>query len=547
MRTRIRRTAAIAAGTVLAAAAVVVAGSPVGAHGGSGGTPGITTPLVDVAADGSCPDGGTAASGYCYYAPWKWHLDRLPVRWTIYPNAPGVTGEEAAVRAAFDTWENDSASAVDFVYGGTTTSASTCGDGNNGVSWRLFPDTNGAEPDPVAWMQPCSADAMGQREFDIEFNTHYQWAVGSVAGKYDIQSIAVHEVGHAIGFAHVRDCNQVMGIKVIDGKRYNCFANMSDLRRTLGNGDLNGVRAMYPAYWRSAWAARGRPAVGIQGDPDVASWGEGRLDVFVRGGDDRIYQLTHEPTTGWAPTWRDLGAPTAVPAGSVVPIAETRATSSPAAVSWGPGRIDLVVKGPDNHVWHNAYTNGSWTGWIDDRGGILGGGPDIASWGQNHLIIVGAAPSGAMYDMVYDASLGGWQPWHALSGVTTHDPTAVSWESGRVDVFVRGSNGQMYQRYFVNNAWSPGWASRGAEVIHSAPDVASWGAGRLDIFAKATSGDGPVKHYDYQHPSWGTWAVNTQGTLASGPGAVSWPDGPNRIDVFAVSPTNQLYQLTYSR
>ena len=30
-------------------------------------------------------------------------------------------------------------------------------------------------------------------------------------------------------------------------------------------------------------------------------------------------------------------------------------TSEPAAVSWGPGRIDTFVRGTDNHMWHKWY------------------------------------------------------------------------------------------------------------------------------------------------------------------------------------------------
>jgi hypothetical protein len=40
-------------------------------------------------------------------------------------------------------------------------------------------------------------------ESDIRFNTKYPWAAGARAGRYDIQSAAVHEFGHVFQLDHV--------------------------------------------------------------------------------------------------------------------------------------------------------------------------------------------------------------------------------------------------------------------------------------------------------------------------------------------------------
>ena len=35
---------------------------------------------------------------------------------------------------------------------------------------------------------------------------------------------------------------------------------------------------------------------------------------------------------------------------------------SPGAVAWGPDRLDVFVRGTDNQLWQMAYAGGTWTG-----------------------------------------------------------------------------------------------------------------------------------------------------------------------------------------
>ena len=55
----------------------------------------------------------------------------------------------------------------------------------------------------------------------------------------------------------------------------------------------------------------------------------------------------------------------------------------------------------------------------------------------------------------------------------------------RIDVFVRGTDNQMWHKFgFGSGQWS-GWEPQGG-VLTSGPDVASWGSGRLDVFVRGT-------------------------------------------------------------
>jgi hypothetical protein len=43
-------------------------------------------------------------------------------------------------------------------------------------------------------------------------------------------------------------------------------------------------------------------------------------------------------------------------------------TSSPAATSPTSGAIDVFVRGTDNGLWENSFSNGSWSGWTSVGG-----------------------------------------------------------------------------------------------------------------------------------------------------------------------------------
>ena len=75
--------------------------------------------------------------------------------------------------------------------------------------------------------------------------------------------------------------------------------------------------------------------------PAAVSWGPNRIDVFYRGGDNAL----------WHRAWNGSEWTGEEKLPSIM-------TSAPAAVSWGPDRIDVFYRGADNALWHRAW-NGS--------------------------------------------------------------------------------------------------------------------------------------------------------------------------------------------
>jgi len=125
----------------------------------------------------------------------------------------------------------------------------------------------------------------------------------------------------------------------------------------------------------------------------------------------------------------------------------------------------------------------------------------------------------------------GKPPGVALSG----RPAAVSWNSDRIDVFVRATNNTLWQRFFAGGSWVTGWFQMQGITATSSPAVSSWGPNRLDLFVKGA--DNAAWHTWFDN-AWGFWE-SLGGTLTSDPTAVSW--GFGRIDVFARGAGNQVY------
>ena len=153
----------------------------------------------------------------------------------------------------------------------------------------------------------------------------------------------------------------------------------------------------------------------------------GNADVFVHGTDDALW---YKQRSGqyWS-TWASLGG---------------ALNSSPAAVSWGDGRIDVFVRGTDGAVWTRATTNGgsSWSGWKGLSGALASGsGPAACSWGAGRLDLFVQGTDNGMWHKSYT---GTWSSWGSLGGALSSSPAAAS-GGNRIDVFVRGTDGEVWE------------------------------------------------------------------------------------------------------
>ncbi len=151
-------------------------------------------------------------------------------RYKINENTSDLIGEGAAIQAAFPAW-SAAGSMFRVAYLGTTTTTdnSTTAERNK-LNEIFFASSGFTDSGILAWNRYWYEGSVIV-ESDIVFNDFHPWANGAVVGKFDIQSVALHELGHTVGLDdQYLDYSEVMG-----AGKYN------STRRALTQAEINGA------------------------------------------------------------------------------------------------------------------------------------------------------------------------------------------------------------------------------------------------------------------------------------------------------------------
>ena len=108
--------------------------------------------------------------------------------------------------------------------------------------------------------------------------------------------------------------------------------------------------------------------------------------------------------------------------------------------------------------------------------------------------------------------------WHSLGGQIPAGtgPAACSWGSGRLDVFVQGTDGALWHKWYTGTSWS-GWESLGGSLT-SSPAATSPASGLIDVFARGS--DGALWYKDWNGAAWSSWhSLGGQIPAGTGPAA----------------------------
>jgi len=134
------------------------------------------------------------------------------------------------------TWTDVPTSSLAFSYGGTTNRCPSlvneCPgpqtyDGKNDVGWLKL---SGCCTLAVTWFSTSRDEA------DMGINTRFKWSTGvpTPTGRYDLESVILHENGHVAGLGHSSDTSAVM------------YAYYGGPRRDLHQDDVDGISFLYP-------------------------------------------------------------------------------------------------------------------------------------------------------------------------------------------------------------------------------------------------------------------------------------------------------------
>ncbi len=274
----------------------------------------------------------------------------------------------------------------------------------------------------------------------------------------------------------------------------------------------------------SGWYSLGKPTGGTVEWPVIGQNQDGRLEIFaqVRGLGSwpylSIYQIFQWlPGTWFLSNWNALGSSDAQAAPSV---------------GWNQdGRLEVFAQslkvakggpcpGPHYDIEHIGQTaiNNGWNSWasmetISASSCIDANGPYAGRNQDGRLEIFVKGSDGNVWRKAQVAANGSWGSWSSMGmpGGISIDPIlcASRQQNGSQAIFVRGSNYEIYLNYQTapNGGWS-GWVGMGKPngVRLGSPVVSQNQDGRLELFASGD--DGGIWHKWQVAPNsfWSGWA-----------------------------------------
>ena len=186
--------------------------------------------------------------------------------------------------------------------------------------------------------------------------------------------------------------------------------------------------------------------------------------------------------------------------------------------------IHVFAVGLDNQLWHTfKLKNQNWIPWSSGEEKIpklnvgIKSAPSVVSPKAGRFDIVVQGNDNHIYHLSWDGESGGWFPWEDLNGQATAVPTCCWWGYETFHVFARGTDGQIWHKYYD-------WSSRKWHNPHNPADNLGWGndvpahpngmissapvavvdlEGRVDIFAKAFGAE--VWNVRWNGTNWESW------------------------------------------
>src|SRR5262249_45086107 len=193
-----------------------------------------------------------AAGGQRVTLKWPQATVRYAISNTSVPNVTTADFQAAAGRA-FATWEALPTAAITYQFTGFTSALPGRDDGISTLGFQSRPDLDRVLAATNFVIDSANGALL---ESDIFFNSSFPWSVApnGETGRFDVESIALHEIGHMSGLGH-----SALGeteLRVGGGRLVTAseavmfpiaFTAGSIAGRTLKADDIAGVTDLYPS------------------------------------------------------------------------------------------------------------------------------------------------------------------------------------------------------------------------------------------------------------------------------------------------------------
>ena len=193
---------------------------------------------------------GTTANGRSVTLKWP----SMPVRYFVTDRSGGGVSApqfEQAVARAWASWDQVDSAELSTEFAGFTASAPSLNDGISTIGFSDRPDQDRVLGATNFLVDTVSGDIV---ESDIFLNSAFEWSVVGPGepNRFDVESIALHEIGHMLGLAHSAlgetelraGGRRVLGAEAVMFPI--AFSSGSTQGRTLKADDITGVSDIYP-------------------------------------------------------------------------------------------------------------------------------------------------------------------------------------------------------------------------------------------------------------------------------------------------------------
>lgn len=266
-------------------------------------------------------------------------------------------------------------------------------------------------------------------------DSEHVWTIGAAVGQIDIETTALHELGHIIGLYHSYEGENVMY----------AYTSENFTKRVPTDCDIDGVIALYPAVeiWRGGWTKNWTHFVpfALNGQPHLLSYktgtGEVDFDRLTAGGTQTVWETTW--TKGWS---------------HFTPFV---LNGKPYMLSYkkntGEVDIDRILPNGTELVWEGTWTKG-WSHFVPF---VLNGQPHMLSYkvgtGEVDFDRLTASGTQTVWETTWTK---GWS--HFMPFVLNGKPHMLSYKknTGEVDIDRIMLNGT---QLIWEGTWTKGWSS----------------------------------------------------------------------------------------